>query len=206
MLVVGARGLAQEVLQIIEENDITSEIVFYDDVNMYEKDVLFDKYKILSQLKQAEEHFKIDKKFILGLGNPKLRLKLYEKFSSIEGILTGIRSGDVYVGKYSRVPKCATLMSGVKISNGVQIGKALLAYYNVIITHDVKIGNFVELSPGCKLLGHVEIEDEVHVGAGAIILPKLKIGKGAIIGAGAVVTKNVGPYKKVAGVPAQILN
>jgi acetyltransferase-like isoleucine patch superfamily enzyme len=96
-------------------------------------------------------------------------------------------------------------MSGVKVSNGVKMGKGLLAYYDSIITHDVEIGDFVELSPGCKLLGHVKIGDQVHVGAGAIILPRLQIGEGAIIGAGAVVTKDVEPHTVVVGNPAKVL-
>ncbi len=49
----------------------------------------------------------------------------------------------------------------------------------------------------------VEIGDYVFIGPRAIILPGVKIGKGAIVGAGAVVTKDVGEFKIVGGVPAK---
>lgn len=49
----------------------------------------------------------------------------------------------------------------------------------------------------------VTIGNDVWVGHGAVVLPGVEIGNGAVIGANAVVTKPVGPYEIVAGVPAR---
>jgi len=49
----------------------------------------------------------------------------------------------------------------------------------------------------------VEIGDYVFIGPRAIILPGVTIGKGAVVAAGAVVTKDVGEYMMVGGVPAK---
>jgi len=49
----------------------------------------------------------------------------------------------------------------------------------------------------------VTIGDYVFIGPRAIILPGVTIGKGAVIGAGAVVTKDVGQFEIVGGVPAK---
>lgn len=49
----------------------------------------------------------------------------------------------------------------------------------------------------------VEIGDYCFIGPRAIILPGVKIGNGAVIAAGAVVTKDVGAFKIVGGVPAK---
>lgn len=205
MLILGAKGLAKEVIQILENQDFDSEIYLYDDVNLKDSNILFDKYLILKTEQEVKQKFKTDNKFLLGLGNPYLRLKLYKRFLNLGGVLEAIMSDEAYIGNHVKIDVGATIMSGVKISNGVQIGKAVLAYYNVIITHDVQIGNFVELSPGCKLLGNVVVEDDVQIGSGAIVLPKLTIGKGSIVGAGAVVTKNVKPNSTVIGSPAKQL-
>lgn len=51
--------------------------------------------------------------------------------------------------------------------------------------------------------GRVKIEEDVWIGANCVILPDVTIGRGAIVGAGAVVTRNVGPYVIVGGVPAR---
>lgn len=51
----------------------------------------------------------------------------------------------------------------------------------------------------------VTIGDYVFIGPRAIILPGVTIGKGAVIAAGAVVTKDVGNYEIVGGVPAKVI-
>lgn len=48
------------------------------------------------------------------------------------------------------------------------------------------------------IVGH-----DVWIGHGATVMPGVQIGHGAVIGSGAVVTKNVGNYEIVAGVPAK---
>ena len=47
------------------------------------------------------------------------------------------------------------------------------------------------------------IDDYVWIGIGVIVLQGVHIGKGAVVCAGAVVTKDVGEYEIVAGVPAK---
>lgn len=205
MVIIGAKGLAKEVIQILENQVLNNKIYLYDDVNLDDLNILFDKYTVIRSEEEVSLLFKNDNRFLLGLGNPNLRLRLYKRFIDLGGKLKEAISLQTNIGKYVNISEGATLMNGVNISNGVCIGKALLAYYNVVITHDVKIGDFVELSPGCKLLGHVNIEDNVQIGSGAIILPKVTIGKGAIVGAGAVVTKDVEPYTIVVGNPAKEL-
>lgn len=51
----------------------------------------------------------------------------------------------------------------------------------------------------------VTIGHDVWIGHGATILPGVSVGDGAVIGAGAVVSKDVGPYTIVGGVPARLI-
>lgn len=51
----------------------------------------------------------------------------------------------------------------------------------------------------------VTIGHDVWIGHGVIVMPGVTIGNGAVVGAGAVVTKNVGSYEIVAGIPAKQL-
>jgi sugar O-acyltransferase (sialic acid O-acetyltransferase NeuD family) len=205
MVIIGAKGLAKELLQIVEDSNNAKNLVFFDDINLDEPTLLYNKYSVLRTEEEVINHFRSDNRFILGLGRPKLRGKLHKRFKAIGGELYSLIDKTTTIGSYVTLGEGLTLMSGVKVSNGVKIGKGLLGYYDSIITHDVEIGDFVELSPGCKLLGHVKIGDQVHVGAGAIILPRLQIGEGAIIGAGAVVTKDVESYAMVVGNPAKLI-
>jgi acetyltransferase-like isoleucine patch superfamily enzyme len=51
----------------------------------------------------------------------------------------------------------------------------------------------------------VRIADFAFIGTRATILPGVTVGKGAVVGAGAVVTKDVSPFKIVAGCPARTI-
>jgi phosphonate metabolism protein (transferase hexapeptide repeat family) len=51
----------------------------------------------------------------------------------------------------------------------------------------------------------VTIGHDVWIGHGAVVMPGVRIGNGAIVGANAVVTRDVGAYEIVAGVPAKVL-
>lgn len=82
----------------------------------------------------------------------------------------------------------------LKIGDHVDIASQVMIYNS---EHDIHSEDFKPVS------APVEVGDFVFVGPRAIILPGVKIGKGAVVGAGAVVTKNVGEFKIVGGVPAQ---
>lgn len=65
--------------------------------------------------------------------------------------------------------------------------------------HDINDAGFKAVSES------VIIEDYVFVGPRAIILPGVRLGKGAVVAAGAVVTKDVGEFEIVGGVPAKVI-
>src|SRR5262245_13886008 len=73
-----------------------------------------------------------------------------------------------------------------------------------VITHDCRLGAFVEISPGARLCGNCTVGENAFIGTGAILLPKINVGANGIVAAGAVVTKDVPAFTMVAGNPAQI--
>ena len=90
------------------------------------------------------------------------------------------------------------------ISSVVTIGDGTLINTHASIHHDSIIGNFVEVSPGARVLGNCTIGDFTTIGSNATILPKITIGSNVIVAAGAVVTKDVPNNCMVAGIPAII--
>lgn len=206
MLIIGAKGFAKEILHILEEKNELNQLAFYDDLNINNIDLLFNKFPIIKSIDGAENYFKtIDNKFTLGLGNPGLRYNMYQKFSDANGVFTSTISRITDIGEYEiSIGDGCNILSGVKISNSVEIGIGCIIYYNSIITHDVQIGQFVEISPGAILLGGCKIGDFTHIGSGTIVLPYIKIGKNVVVAAGAVVTKDVPDNVMIAGVPGEI--
>ncbi len=73
------------------------------------------------------------------------------------------------------------------------------------IGHDVRVGAFGTIMPGCSISGHTVIDEGTLVGTGARLLPGLTVGKSCRIGAGAVVTRSVPDFTTVVGIPAEPL-
>lgn len=206
MIIVGARGFAKEVLEVLHQLNHTQNIAFYDDVNeIGEK--LYDKFTILKKESQVKAFFEANgNEFTIGIGNPQLRYQLYKKFTALGGkIVTTISpfanlsSYDVNIGLGTNI-----LMNAV-FSNSVTLGKGCLVYYNAIITHDCQIEDFVEISPGATLLGRCKVGSFSRIGANVTILPDVKIGRNVTVGAGAVVTKDIPDNSLVYGVPAVVI-
>lgn len=82
----------------------------------------------------------------------------------------------------------------LKIGNNVSIAGEVRIY---TMEHDIDSPDFAEVG------APVVIDDYAVIGTRVTILPGVHIGKGAVVGSGAVVTKNVGDYEVVGGVPAQ---
>jgi sugar O-acyltransferase (sialic acid O-acetyltransferase NeuD family) len=206
MLIVGAKGFAKEVLEVLHQLNQLENVVFYDDVNEDIDDVLYNKFAVLKSIEQAQTFFKeTDTRFTIGIGNPILRKKLYDKFTKIGGKFESTISTKASIGSYDvSIGKGTNILSGAILSNSTKIGKGCIIYYNSIITHDCNIGDFVEISPSATILGRVIIDSFTQIGANVTILPNLNIGKNVIVGAGSVVTKDIPDNSLVLGVPAII--
>jgi sugar O-acyltransferase (sialic acid O-acetyltransferase NeuD family) len=207
MIIVGAKGLAKEVLEICSENEKLENLAFYDDVNNDLGDQLFDSFPILKSLDEAKKHFKTHgKTYTLGLGIPELRHKLKHKFADLGGELISTVSPNSKIGHYGvKIGVGCNILAGSLISNDVTLGEGCILYFNAIITHDCIIGDFVEISPNVTILGRVIVGDFCQLGAGSIILPNVNIGSNVVVGAGAVVTKDVPDNCVVVGTPARII-
>lgn len=207
MLIIGAKGFAKEVLEVVHQLNQLDNLVFYDDVNNNVPEKLFNQFPILKNVEQAEIYFKtIDNHFTIGIGNPVLRKKLYDKFSAIGGVFTSTISPKTAIGHYgNKIAIGCNIMTGTVITNEIYIGKGVLINLNCTVGHNSIIGDFVEMSPGVHISGNCNIGDYTNIGTNATILPKIKIGKNVIVGAGSVVTKDAPDNCVVVGTPAKII-
>ena len=204
ILVIGARGLAKEILYSFPEID--KSFVFFDDINE-NIDLYKGQFIIIDNINDIGNYFDINNfNFIIGVGLAKNRKILLKKFSLMKGNPITLISKLAKIGKYdNKIGKGVLIFDGVQITNSVTIGNGTLINKGTIISHDVIIGKYCDISPGVKVMGHVHIGDNVNIGAGATIIPKISIGNNVTIGAGAVVVKNIPNNVVVIGNPAKVL-
>lgn len=206
MIIVGARGMAKELLEILftEWEQKEEEIIFFDNLNN-PQGKLYDRFIILKSFDEVEHHFiNTDRKFTLGLGNPTFRKVMATKFISLGGHLTSVISKNAKVGSFNTIiGDGCQIMPGVIITNDVKLGNGVLVNLNTTISHDCEIGDFSEIACGVTIPGRCKIGQNVFIGSNATLNPDISIGDNAIIGAGAVVIHDILAGKTAVGNPAK---
>ena len=122
---------------------------------------------------------------------------------------------DMDEGSFVMAPVAGAALDRIKIGKNVFINSnsLLMARGGITIEDDVLLAANVQLLSNnhdeyerrvltCK---PIHIKKGAWIGAGATVLPGVTIGEYAIVGASAVVTKDVGDYEVVVGVPAKVV-
>ncbi len=201
MLIVGASGFSLESLEVyIANGNKKEDVVFFDNVSPEIKPIIANNFNVIRSLEGLNMS---NKEFILGIGGPSIREKLYNLFTSIEAKAFSLISKNAHIGVINNTIKDGVnIMTGTVITSNCFIGTGVLINLNVTVGHDTIIHDFVEICPGVNISGNCEIGRAAFIGTGAVLLPHIKVGEGAVIAAGAIVIKNVPAFTVYAGNPA----
>ncbi|SHJ08940.1 sugar O-acyltransferase, sialic acid O-acetyltransferase NeuD family [Hymenobacter daecheongensis DSM 21074] len=206
MVIVGAKGFAKEVLEIFSQQQDLEGIYFYDDVSQDLPEALYGRFPVLKTPADAARIFAQDPRFVLGVGNPKVRRKLAQKMTELGGQLCSSVSPHAFIGAFNNtIGTGVNIMTGSILTNDVVVGEGVLINLNCTVGHDNVLGDYCELSPGVHLSGNVTIGKEVVIGTGAVLLPGVSIGDNSIIGAGSVVNRDVESNVIAVGIPAKVI-
>ncbi len=205
MVVIGARGLAKELLAVLSWNSDTNNLCFFDNVNVDAPDYLHVSFPVLKSWEALQEHFLTKSpEFALGVGGAATRMSLSGKAASMGGQLCSIVSNQALVGQFGNViGNGVCILSHATITCDVHLGDGTLINKAAIISHDAEVGRYCDISPGAKVLGRTIIGDCTEIGTNAVILPDIKVGSNCKVGAGAVGTKDVHDNSTVVGIPAK---
>lgn len=115
---------------------------------------------------------------------------------------------------YKFMFKACEWLCGMKLSYNVEVGRRVcLEHFGGMVLGARAIGSDVTLRQNttlglasrADLNAKPVLKDYADIGAGAVIVGDITIGRGAIVGANAVVTRSVGDYCVVGGVPARLI-
>lgn len=205
LAIFGASGQGKEVREIADyQNAIEkrwSDIVFVDD-NKSEGSFMGLE---LMQLNTAIERYQ-EIEFVIAVGEPKTKKKIYERLLSLNCELGSVISPDSQVSPYCKLGKGLVIKRGAIISADARIGDDTTIQSYACIGHDAIIGNHCQISTHVDIGGQTVVGDCVFVGLNAPVRELLKIGDNAIIAAGAVVLKDVDSDVTVMGNPARVIS
>lgn len=200
MIIAGAGGHALEVLDILTHHQISSIAVYGEEISPFWP----SQHTSYTQLDQVGMWLAQSPEFVLGVGSPTHRKKLFQAFSQRGGVLQPLRGPQAIISPSAK-SHGADVLSGAFVGAHVQLGLGVLVNTGAQIHHEVRVGDFSVINPGAVLLGACQIGSECFIGAQATILPGVRIGDRVTIGAGAVIIRDVPPGVTVVGVPGRIL-
>ncbi len=108
-----------------------------------------------------------------------------------------LENDDVSISQNVIINTGTIINNKVTIQFNVRIGKYCMIHSGCIIEHDCFVDDFVNLSPGTILCGHVSVGECTTIYAGAVVFPGIKIGKHCIIGGGSIIKENIPDYTVV---------
>jgi sugar O-acyltransferase (sialic acid O-acetyltransferase NeuD family) len=208
LLIIGTGGQAKECAQLARQIDpqcqrwSTIEYVT-NNKHLLGVDLPFGRIEVLDADLQ---HSSAEVDVVVGIGHPEIKkdvclrfsLNLYLSFPNLIHSDVSVDHNFVKMGLGNIVTK------GVVMTCDIRIGNFNLFNFNSTIGHDTEIGNYNVFNPGSSVSGCVKIGDTCLIGTGARIIEKLQIKSNIVIGAGAVVTKSIDDPGTYVGVPAKL--
>jgi sugar O-acyltransferase (sialic acid O-acetyltransferase NeuD family) len=194
MIIVGAGSAGMETAGIfLHYGANANDLVFFDE-NSKRKPVMYREFPIIHSWSEIAFYVKSNPEFCVCIGNPRLRKKMFQAFIELGGVPKNIVAKHVFLLSAIH-DNASVLQPGVSISYNVSMGKSCLIHANSVIGHSVVIGDFVNISPICSIIGPCNIGNETYIGAHSLILPNLHIGNNVYIPAGSMVNRDVQDYE-----------
>ena len=137
------------------------------------------------------------------IGNPTLRIKLFNLLTEIGYEIPAIIDGSAKVSKHAKIEQGVFIGKQSTINAGTLIQKGAIINSGSIVEHDCEIGTFTHIAPGAVLGGEVVIGENSHVGSNATVKQQIHIGSNSIIGMGSVVLQNIDSNTMAYGNPCR---
>lgn len=203
LILVGASGLAREVLAVVRSAGGSGVVGVVDDAPSAGD---LDGVPVLGGLDALAG--RPDTDVLVCVGRGAARAALVER---LRGLGVGARRYATVVHPAVTVPAgCAVgpgsiLLAGVVLTTAVSVGAHVVLMPHVTLTHDDRVEDFATLAAGVSLGGGVVVGPRAYLGMNACVRERVRVGAGATLGMGAALLTDLPDGETWAGVPAEPL-
>lgn len=206
LILVGATGLAREVLAMVRSSGQ------YDVVGLLDDDrelsgAAVDGSPVLGTIDDAPRYTHAF--LLLCMGSGRAREAAVERLGNLglhEARYATVVDPTVQAPEGCRIGRGSILMKNVTMTASVTVWSHVVAMPSVTFLHDDDIADFATLAAGVSLGGGVRIGRAVYLGLNSSVRDRTSIGNYATVGMGAAVLSNVPDGETWAGVPAKAIN
>jgi len=205
LLLIGASGLAREVLSLLRMQSDPRNVLFIDDQpDLWGTSI--DEVLVAGGLSEVSNH--PTAQIVLCVGRGPARAALVDRLAGL-GVTSGryarVIHHSVEIPDSCRVGAGSILLAGVVLTTDVHLGEHVVVMPHVTLTHGNRVGSFATLCAGVALGGDVNVGSGAYLGMNASVRERIRIGQGAVLGMGSAVLQDVPDYESWVGVPARRL-
>ena len=183
IFIVGGDGFARECYVLLKTfSNYNKEFTFGGFLGHggYGHTVNYKTYQYLYIGEVSEYTFNENDYVVIGAGYPNLRKKIYTELKERNVKFYNLISSSSLISNSVEVGEANIILASSCTAN-INIGNGNVFNGDVIVGHDVEIGDFNFFGPRSQILGNVKVGNSNQVGANTILLPKSKIGDNNII-------------------------
>jgi acetyltransferase EpsM len=126
-----------------------------------------------------------------GIGNIAPRLQVYKKMKTAGFSFPNVIHPRAFVEPTAKLGTGGEFFFNAYIGSDVQIGFGCIVNTSAVVSHDCKLEDYINISPGALLAGAVTICERALIGMGVTVNLGVTIGAGARVGNSAVVKNDV---------------
>lgn len=204
LAIYGAGGFGREVALLISQiNEVERRwkfIGFFDD--HIAKGQQIDGSNVLGGMDDLN---KFDKPIAIAvaIASPSVRKEVVGKIKNKKVEFPSLVHPGANMGnEKNKLGEGCIVAAGCILTTGIHMADFVIINLASTIGHDVVLGQFTAVMPGCHISGNVKIGAASLLGTGACVLQNITLGDQTIVGAGAVVTKSFPDRSKLLGIPA----
>jgi sugar O-acyltransferase (sialic acid O-acetyltransferase NeuD family) len=192
----------------INSRESTWEIMGFIDDNPAFVNARICDYPVLGNYEYLKEYIlRYTDVFVFNNVNPSVAIHkiIGERIDELQAQVPSLVHPDIDT-EYVTIGKGVFIPKGCILGCNTVIGNYVTFRYGVIVSHDVKIGDYAFIGPGSVCTSHTVIEPETYLGARSTVINGATIGRGSIVGASTLINKNVRSGATVVGIPARELD
>ncbi|MDQ3578083.1 MAG: acetyltransferase [Actinomycetota bacterium] len=208
LLLVGAGGLAREVLAAVRAADSAPQWTvegFLDD-NAATHGRTIDGLPVLGPIDMAVD--RTDAAIVLCTASTRTqssRKLIADRLGLSSDRYATVVHPAASVARGTTIGAGTVLLAFATVTAPQAIGVHVIVMPHTTFTHDDHVGDYTTFASRVSLSGDVTVGETAYLGSGALVREGLTIGAGALIGMGAVVLEDVPPSEVWVGSPARRL-
>ncbi|MPV39171.1 NeuD/PglB/VioB family sugar acetyltransferase [Georgenia subflava] len=205
ILLIGANGMAREVLDAVRAAGSHEPVGFVDD-DADRHGTWLDGVPVLGSLDHVRAY--PDAGLVLCASRGGARASLAGRLAALgiaENRYLTVCHPSVQVPRGCLLGAGTVLLAHVALAGDVRVGRHVLVMANTVLHHGNVLEDFATLAAGVSVGAEVHVGSRAYLGMNASVRERTRVGADAVLGMGAAAVGDVPAGETWAGVPAQML-